>query len=262
MDSDGLDPCDVRLKKSDDALRDMVAKRVPLVEFVIRQVVKDFDLTSPDGRVQAAKAAGPLLAKVSDKVLRGQYLGAAAGIIGIEPAQLRDALSQVTQPRGRGGSVSRSTVFNLEREALKAVIQFPDYVGDFLGEIKSDLFDTEVPKKLAAAVQHAFSLRETGDARTWADLIQESLTDDAGARVFKALYAEPMQGDVTNSRYARSVCARLLESQMQARAGEIRSRMLQAAASGDSNEEARLLGELMAAEGRRRALSEETQGAA
>ncbi|MBM4231368.1 MAG: DNA primase [Gammaproteobacteria bacterium] len=262
IESDGLDPCDVRLKKSDEALRDLIRGRVPLVDFVIRQAVKDFDLGSPAGRVQASKAVGPLLAKVSDQVLRNQYVDVAAGIIGIEPSQLRGVLSHAPQTRGGTSSVSVGVAFNLEREALKAVMQFPDYVGEYLSEIRPELFEAEAPVKLAAAVQQALTKREGGDARFWADLMQDSLSDEATTKVFKALYSEPMQGDVTNSRYARSVCARLLESRMIARTSEIRSQMQRAAAAGDAAEESRLLGELMATEARRRALWDEAQGAA
>jgi len=262
IEPDGLDPCDVRLKKSDEALRDLIKGRVPLVDFVIRQAVKGFDLGSPAGRVQASKAVGPLLAKVSDQVLRNQYVDVGAGIIGIEPSQLRGVLSHAPQTRGGTSSVSVGVAFNLEREALKAVMQFPDYVGEYLSEIRPELFEAEAPKKLAAVVQHALIKREKGDARFWADLIQDSLSDEGSTKIFKALYSEPMQGDVTISRYARSVCARLLESRMIARTSEIRSEMQRAAAAGDAAEESRLLGELMATEARRRALWDEAQGAA
>ena len=33
---DGLDPCDLRLKHGDAAVRDLVARRVPLFEFAIK----------------------------------------------------------------------------------------------------------------------------------------------------------------------------------------------------------------------------------
>ena len=36
---DGLDPCDLRLKQGDAAVRDLVARRVPLFEFAIRSAI-------------------------------------------------------------------------------------------------------------------------------------------------------------------------------------------------------------------------------
>ena len=36
---DGLDPCDLRLKHGEAAVRDLVARRVPLFEFAIRSVL-------------------------------------------------------------------------------------------------------------------------------------------------------------------------------------------------------------------------------
>ena len=36
---DNLDPCDLRLTKGDAAVRDLVARREPLVDFALRQVI-------------------------------------------------------------------------------------------------------------------------------------------------------------------------------------------------------------------------------
>ena len=43
---DGMDPCDLRLKAGDGALRDLVARRTPLFEFAIRTALADHDLDS------------------------------------------------------------------------------------------------------------------------------------------------------------------------------------------------------------------------
>ena len=49
--SDGMDPCDLRLKSGDGALRDLVARRTPLFEFAIRTALADHDLDNAEGRV-------------------------------------------------------------------------------------------------------------------------------------------------------------------------------------------------------------------
>lgn len=40
VEPNGLDPCDLRIKSGDAAVRDLVAKRVPLFEFAIKTHLK------------------------------------------------------------------------------------------------------------------------------------------------------------------------------------------------------------------------------
>lgn len=47
--ADGMDPCDLRLKHGDTALRDLVARRTPLFEFAIRTALAESDLDTAEG---------------------------------------------------------------------------------------------------------------------------------------------------------------------------------------------------------------------
>ncbi len=69
VEPDGLDPCDLRQIKGDLALRDLIAKRVPLFEFAIRTELKLHNLTTAEGRVNALNATAPLVAQIRDKSL-------------------------------------------------------------------------------------------------------------------------------------------------------------------------------------------------
>jgi DNA primase len=60
VEPDGLDPCDLRQQKGDLALRDLIAKRVPLFEFAIRTELGLHKLDSAEGRVNALNATAPL----------------------------------------------------------------------------------------------------------------------------------------------------------------------------------------------------------
>ena len=57
--ADGLDPCDLRLEHGDAAVRDLIARRVPLYEFAIRSAARDIDLDTDEGRIAALDAAAP-----------------------------------------------------------------------------------------------------------------------------------------------------------------------------------------------------------
>src|SRR5580693_8666829 len=66
---DGLDPCDLRLKHGDGAVRDLVARRVPLFEFAIRSILDRHDLDTAEGRLAALDEAGPIVAGIKDRGL-------------------------------------------------------------------------------------------------------------------------------------------------------------------------------------------------
>jgi DNA primase len=70
---EGLDPCDLRLKHGDAAVRDLIAQRVPLFEFAIRSTLHDHNLETPEGRLAALDAAAPIVARIKDRGLRQLY---------------------------------------------------------------------------------------------------------------------------------------------------------------------------------------------
>jgi DNA primase len=70
---DGLDPCDLRLERGDAAVRDLIARRVPLFEFAIRSVLGQHNLDTTEGQLAALDAAAPLVAGIKDTGLRKRY---------------------------------------------------------------------------------------------------------------------------------------------------------------------------------------------
>jgi len=70
---DGLDPCDVRLQHGDAAVRDLVARRVPLFEFAIKGVLDHHNLNTTEGQLAALDEAAPIVAKIKDQGLRTRY---------------------------------------------------------------------------------------------------------------------------------------------------------------------------------------------
>ncbi len=79
---EGMDPCDLRMAKGDAAVRDLVAQRTPLVEFVLRTLLADYDMTTPNGRVDGLRRVVPVLGQIRDASLRDEYAREVAGWVG------------------------------------------------------------------------------------------------------------------------------------------------------------------------------------
>jgi DNA primase len=71
--ADGLDPCDLRCKHGPEAVRDLVARRVPVFEFAIRSELAKHNLETNEGRLAALDAAARVVARIKDRGLRVRY---------------------------------------------------------------------------------------------------------------------------------------------------------------------------------------------
>ncbi|WP_062385935.1 DNA primase [Demequina iriomotensis] len=106
VDPEGMDPCDIRQRDGDDAVKRLMERRVPLFEFVIKASLSIYDLETPEGRVAALRSAAPIVAQIRDRAIRPEYARRLAGWLGMEPADVLRAVSQSAQ-RGSGASSSR-----------------------------------------------------------------------------------------------------------------------------------------------------------
>lgn len=91
---DGLDPCDLRIKDGDAAVRNLIKDAKPLYDFVIDSIIDRFDTQITPGSVGAARAVAPILAQIRDRSLVDAYTRKAAGRIGMDVAMLRQAVSE------------------------------------------------------------------------------------------------------------------------------------------------------------------------
>ena len=73
VEPNGLDPCELRLEHGDAAVRDLVARRVPLFEFAIKGVIGRHDLDTTEGQLAALDEAAPIVARIKDRGLRARY---------------------------------------------------------------------------------------------------------------------------------------------------------------------------------------------
>ncbi|MGH3368021.1 MAG: DNA primase [Nocardioidaceae bacterium] len=98
VEPDGLDPCDLRLAHGDAAVRELVARRVPLYRFVLKNVLERYDLERADARVDAVREAAGLVHSVRDKSKVDAFARELAGMVGLEVEEVR---AEVRRAAGR-----------------------------------------------------------------------------------------------------------------------------------------------------------------
>ena len=81
---DNLDPCDLRIKRGNEAVRALIANAEPLYDFVIKTAIGRFDTTYTTGQMGAVKAVAPLIAQIRDRSLLDLYSRKAVRQIGVD----------------------------------------------------------------------------------------------------------------------------------------------------------------------------------
>lgn len=122
---EGLDPCDLRSQKGDEAVRLMIENKKPLFEFAIKQKIANFDLATIEGRVGAARAAAPVIAGIRDAAMRPAYIRELAGWVNLEGNEVASIVD------ASGKQVRAEAVAELRRDAQAPPLEDEAPVGDF-----------------------------------------------------------------------------------------------------------------------------------
>ncbi|NDE54180.1 MAG: DNA primase, partial [Actinobacteria bacterium] len=220
----GLDPCELRQHHGDAAVRDLIARRVPLFEFAIKSAIKQYDLTNADGRVSALNAAAPLIGKIRDTSLRPEYARSLAGWLGMEvevvTAAVKKSASKTTAVTSETPAVSNwrpdpnEPLLALEREVLKARLQMPALVRSWR-DIEKNAFSHPAYSKL----------REFIDSQTDLEAISIDAAESEELKSFiTELTVEPIRanGEISD-RYVTSITARLNEVALSRSIAEVKS---------------------------------------
>jgi DNA primase len=226
----GMDPCELRQADGDVAVRDLIARRIPLFEFAIRSTLKQHDLDRPEGRVAALSESAPMLARIRDTALRPEYARSLARWIGVEVNQVNDAVAKslatskrqvVTeevhpQPGGSWRPDPTEPTLILEREVLKARLQLPAFCLDWR-KLDENAFTHPAYQRLRAFIDQGRDF----------EAVSLSPEDPPELHSFVAeLSSEPIRSDVTVSeRYIASIFARLRELALGRRIAEIKSKL-------------------------------------
>ena len=220
----GMDPCDLRIASGDAAVRDLIARRVPLFEFAIKSEIAKYDVNSAEGRVSALNQIAPLIGKIRDASLRPEYARLVAGWLGLEVDIVTTAIKKTTtrsvptqnmEPAVQAEVNLRDPILMMEREVLKIKLQFPEMAKDW------DLLE-----------KNAFTYWAYHQLRTQIDalgelniqkLLETSESEDIRALVTE-LTVEPIRTDrEISERYIAAIFARLREVALSRSIAEIKS---------------------------------------
>ncbi|MEO3765886.1 DNA primase [Streptomyces sp. B8F3] len=224
----GMDPCDLRLAKGDEAVRQLIEERSPLFEFAIRSFVKQHNLDTAEGRSAALEQAAPVVARIKDVSIQHDYAVRLGGMLGIlderfvtnrvrqlaryaaqggagrgrgpgpgqPPGQVRgagtpQAAPGPTGPAGGPALYMRTPALHRERELLKLALQHPKLVAPAFDAYLADEFTAAPYATVRAAIEAAGGVATAGDGAAYLARVRDAAPDDGVRSLITELAVEP-----------------------------------------------------------------------
>ncbi len=293
--ADGLDPCDVRRSHGDAAVRDLIARRVPLYEFAIRSLLDEYDLDTAEGRIAALDAAARFIARIKDDALRKVYAGRVDRWLGLNDPDLilariaahlpgrkarparpgRAARPDGEQGTGNGhhGSFGKDNpevpydlgdpVVQLERQVLQLAVQRPGLCGPEFDALGAGAFSAPVHQAVFTLIAGCGGTAGArGSAREWATRLRDEAPNERAQAFVTRLAVEPppVATGEPDASYADNLLARIGEIAVSREIAAIKTRLQRMNPLEDQVRYNRLYGDLIALEQRRRALVDRSAG--
>jgi DNA primase len=267
--ADGLDPCDLRVKQGDAAVRDLVASREPLFQFAIRSTIGRYDLSSNEGKIAALDAAAPIVAGIKDTGLRKRYaidLDRWLGFMDERFVMQRIAdvgRAQQGRPQRAPRPAPVDPHVRVEGELLKLAVQRPALIGPRFDALDPQAFTAPDHVTLHKVIASAGGTSAAGHGgREWIDRLLEHAPDET-ARVLVTRFAvDAIQADSdAEERYGAAMLAALEAIAVDRAIGQIKSRLQRLNPVDEPQEHRRLFGELLGLEQQRKLLRERASGA-
>jgi DNA primase len=221
--ANGMDPCELRQSGGDEAVRVLVARRVPLFEFAMKSVIAGYDTKTPEGRVSALNQVAPLIGKIKDASLRPEYVRSVSAWLGMEVDVVTTAVKKSSGNRSSTQAAApvqssinlKDPILMLEREVLKVKLQVPEMASSWV-DLESSAFSYAPYALLRSRID------ESSD-QNLSDLLDR--TEDPEIRsLITELTVEPIRTDgEISERYIQSIFARLREVAISREIAEMKS---------------------------------------
>ncbi|MFF9144431.1 DNA primase [Streptomyces sp. NPDC055051] len=271
---DGMDPCELRLAKGDDAVADLVEPRTPLFEFALRQIVNRYDLDTPAGRAAALDEAAPVVAKIKNVASQHEVAVQLAGLVGILDTQFvvrrvaqiarwqrgggkeqggghqrgdgrqQRSYHDVQAPSGPAGPALnlRSPAHRTERELLKLALQYPALVSPAFDAYGIDEFTAPPYAAVRQCVQDAGGA--DGAPADYLDAVREAAPNDTVRALVTELAVETVFAKTVDEVYAGAQLVQVRLRAVDRRIRDVQGSLARLGAHGDPEKAAAVQNEL------------------
>jgi DNA primase len=173
---DGKDPLDLRNENGSDALKELIANAVPLIEFVIQDAIQKYDISQPEQRITAVRAACEYLHQINDAAMLDLYVRKTAGWVGLPESSVSSTLQSYIKNR-KSQDNTRAMFAPVDSEAAT----------EASAEAQSALPDPKDPRLWNE--RELLKLLVQSELVTYVDLHPGAFTDNSYRSLFESWYA-------------------------------------------------------------------------
>jgi DNA primase len=184
----GLDPDSFIRQRGAAEYRERLGAAPTYLDYLTERAATNHDLTKPEGKVAAANAVMPYLARVPNPMLRAELASRVAERLRLDERLLREELKRASSEGRReiraAATLPTAQATQAEKHLLKAFLEIDDLAGEFLARLIDD-GDTA-----GLATEGIF--KKILDARSGAEkfelaLLEDSLTPEERRLVYEVL---------------------------------------------------------------------------
>jgi DNA primase len=263
----GLDPCELRQARGDVAVRDLVARRQPLVEFALRTLVARHDLDTVEGQAQALDQAVPIVARIKDESRRDEYARRLAGMVGLDDpnrvvARVRAVAGGGAGPARRQPVARRADpAVQVEREALKLALQVPVLAGPLFDAVEEAAFTDPAYRAVRAAIAAAGGAVAGRSGPEWVATVAERCPDLVARALVTELAVERLRSlSEPDSRYVAIQCAQVQAAHVGRQVAALKSKLQRLNPIEQADAHGALFGQLIGLEQLHRGLRDQAAG--
>ncbi|WP_433578722.1 DNA primase [Nocardia brasiliensis] len=287
---DGQDPCELRQHSGDGAVRDLVARRTPLYEFVVRGLLADHNLDTAEGQVEALRRAVPVVAQIKDNALRKAYATKLAGWVGWDDIQtvVRRVGDEAKRNRMGGARPANGArqpaapapqpevvaehpaarpkpndpTLLPQRQVLAAALQYPAMAGSSFDALETDAFTHPAYAAIRQLIAEAGGTAAGLGGAEWLNAVADRTDDLTMRALLSELASEPLP--VKNAagmpRFVAGVLARTQEAWVGRQIAELKSKLQRVSSTEQPDAYMALFGDLVALEQYRKSLLTQAMG--
>jgi DNA primase len=253
---DGMDPCELRLAKGDEAVRALVENPTPLFEFALHSAVARHRVDTAEGRAAALEEASRIIVRIKDRSIQHEYAVQLAGMLGILDEQFvvrrigqlarwqrenqqqdarrpglrrpgqADAPQPVRTPSPGFRLNPRDPAQFVERELLKLALQHPDLVSPAFDHYGEDEFPTPPYRAVRLAIGAAGGAAHGAGLPDFTGTVREACPDDEVRRLVTELTVEPIRSRrKADEVYAGEFLVKLRLQAVDRRVAEVRAHL-------------------------------------
>jgi DNA primase len=223
----GSDPADFTKEKGGDEFKALIKNAKPLVDFCLNSAFIGADIKTVTGKQKTAARAMEIIAVLPSSVAREEYLKRVADYLGLSYESVFDEfkkyVSKKEPVRGQAPAATparRDPARNVEREALKLMLQHPDRLGHILGNVSPEHFSHPDLRSVYELIKEEYAAKGSVDP---GGLINK-LTEESDRQTVTALSTEDIR---TNDieRFSSDIIKRIKEFEVARRINILKAEM-------------------------------------